>query len=413
MMLSIFSILTQYAWLQCTWGFLVLSPAPLVSFAERQQNLQRNLPVSYTKYKASRLQQVEVRGENVKKWIDKNFFLLGMIGAVGFAKLAPGLGVDGSILRPEKTIGSYGVALVFLLSGLSLKLSELKAALFDIRYNSAVQFFSLFIWPLFGYISFEIIGKGLFSMRSKLLDGLLLTSCLPTSINMCVILTSSAGGSVAPALANAVIGNFLGVFLTPVLVFITLSTSVTLPIKAAICKLAIKVILPITIGQFLRSTPLLSLQSHYKSIFKRASEICLLAIVWNAFCNSFARGFGIQPIALLSLGFLLICIHLATLYFLRSLFNSPFFQDRSSDDQDDAEESSNIIQRQRAVAAAFVASHKTLAMGLPLITTLFAGSPDLAYLCAPIMLLHPTQLALGSLLLPSWRDWILGVRSKK
>ena len=59
-----------------------------------------------------------------------------------------------------------------------------------------------------------------------------------------------------------------------------------------------------------------------------------------------------------------------------------------------------------AVAAAYCASHKTLAFGLPLIRTIFAGSPDLAYYCAPIMILHPLQLLVGSLAVPRLRAYL-------
>jgi len=56
-----------------------------------------------------------------------------------------------------------------------------------------------------------------------------------------------------------------------------------------------------------------------------------------------------------------------------------------------------------AVAATFCGSHKTLAFGLPLINTIFDGSPNLAAYCAPIMLIHPLQLILGSLFVPYFK----------
>lgn len=53
-----------------------------------------------------------------------------------------------------------------------------------------------------------------------------------------------------------------------------------------------------------------------------------------------------------------------------------------------------------AVAATFCGAHKTLAFGLPLINTIFEGNPNLASYCAPIMLMHPLQLVIGSLMVP-------------
>lgn len=62
---------------------------------------------------------------NARAFVSKNFFLVGMIAAVSFARLLPELGKNGSIVRPELFIGKYGVSTIFLLSGLSIKLKEL------------------------------------------------------------------------------------------------------------------------------------------------------------------------------------------------------------------------------------------------------------------------------------------------
>ena len=44
-------------------------------------------------------------------------------------------------------------------------------------------------------------------LDSALVDGLVATMCLPTSINMCVVLTQSAGGAVSSSLFNAAFGE--------------------------------------------------------------------------------------------------------------------------------------------------------------------------------------------------------------
>jgi sodium/bile acid cotransporter 7 len=43
---------------------------------------------------------------------------------------------------------------------------------------------------------------------------------------------------------------------------------------------------------------------------------------------------------------------------------------------------------------------KTLAFGLPLVNTIFEGNANLAAYCAPLMIIHPLQLIVGSLLIP-------------
>lgn len=74
--------------------------------------------------------------EKCRTFASKNFFLLGMFVAVGLARAFPALGKNGGVLRPELFIGKFGVTLIFLLSGLSLELSELKKAASNVKLNS-------------------------------------------------------------------------------------------------------------------------------------------------------------------------------------------------------------------------------------------------------------------------------------
>ena len=56
------------------------------------------------------------RGPRLAKFVESNFFVLGMVAAVTGAYGAPQLCRDGSLLRPELILGSFGVPAVFLLS---------------------------------------------------------------------------------------------------------------------------------------------------------------------------------------------------------------------------------------------------------------------------------------------------------
>ena len=57
------------------------------------------------------------------------------------------------------------------------------------------------------------------------------------------------------------------------------------------------------------------------------------------------------------------------------------------------------------MAAAFVASHKTLAFGMPLLATLFSGDPSLGLLTLPLLVLHPMQLLVGGFLVPTFQRY--------
>ena len=113
-------------------------------------------------------------------------------------------------------------------------------------------------------------------------------------------------------------------------------------------------------------------------------QMVLLGIVWNAFCNAFTRGLGLDLSHAVALLIMLPLLHLGSLFTLLTVFRSKILNNTPGE----------------AVAATFCGAHKTLAFGLPLINTIFEGNPNLASYCAPIMLMHPLQLVIGSLLVP-------------
>ena len=333
-----------------------------------------------------------LRLEKFRAFTSKNFFLLGMMVVVALARAFPQLGKNGGVLRPELFIGRYGVTGIFLLSGLSLELSELSQSIRNFKLNGLTQFANFVLWPLLLGLpltkSLETFLPGL--LPKPLLDGILIMACLPTTVNMCVILASAAGGNVATALVNAVIGNIAGIFLTPALLLRFLGTSIDLPFVQMIVKLCNKVLVPVAIGQGLRATPMKEVYSNNSKKFKRVQEYILLGIVWNAFCNAFTKGMGLGLKQSAALLVLMPILHLTSIAGMFSLFTSKPLG----------------CTRDEAVAATLCASHKTLAFGLPLISTIFQGNENLAAYSAPIMIMHPTQLVLGSILVSKFKRYI-------
>jgi len=333
--------------------------------------------------------------EKTSQFVNKNFFLVGMFVAVAFARCFPALGRNGGILRPELFIGRYGVTIIFLLSGLSLELSQLAKAASNLKLNALIQAMTFAAWPfLIGAPltrSIATLLPGFFPQ--SLLDGILIMMCLPTTVNMCVILTSTAGGNVAAALCNAVISNLAGIFLTPALLFHFFGSHIELPFLDMLRKLSSKVLLPVAVGQALRATKVRNFFDKHSKTFKRLQEIILLSILWNAFCTAISESLGLEIRHGLALAALLPSIHAVSLAALFAFFSSPILD----------------FSRGDVVAAMFCASQKTLAFGLPLINTIFEGNANLAAYCAPIMFIHPLQLIVGSTLIP----WLESYTAKK
>eukprot|EP00980_Cylindrotheca_fusiformis_P007181 scaffold1514_cov118-Cylindrotheca_fusiformis.AAC.1 len=330
---------------------------------------------------------------------NKNFFLIGMFLAVALAKSIPSLGVNGSILRPELSIGKYGVGLIFLLSGLSLRGSELSKAVSNVKLNGLIQVAIFAAWPFLIGIPLKAVLSQVNLVPSALIDGLLILTCLPTTVNMCIMLTSSSGGDVAAAICNAVISNMAGIFVTPALLFYFFGANIKLPFVEMVLKLCKKVLLPVAIGQGLRATKAKDIYEKNSKGFKRLqevgfSELCFPLSYSSTVSNGqplplFVSGLGLDAKHSVALLAILPTLHLGSLGALFKVFSLPLFQ----------------LSRPEIVAAMFCASQKTLAFGLPLINTVFEGNPNLASFVAPLMFIHPLQMTLGSLLLPRIRKY--------
>jgi len=161
-------------------------------------------------------------------------------------------------------------------------------------------------------------------------------------------------------------------------------------------KLCNKVLLPVAIGQGLRLTRVKDFYQAHSKVFKRTQEMILLSIVWNAFCNAFYEGLGLQFRHGLILMGLLPLLHLGSMFGVKKLL-----------------EQTSLFSREEVVAGMFCASQKTLAFGLPLLNTIFEGNPNLAAYCAPIVFVHPLQLIFGSLLVPSFTRYTSAKKQKQ
>ena len=182
---------------------------------------------------------------------------------------------------------------------------------------------------------------------------------------------------------NAVLGNLLGVVLTPYLLLRLVGTAGALSAIETLQKLATRVVLPLTVGQLLRS-PLSNagVLAGKKKMLSRTSESLLLLIVYSTFCDTFLRGFGIPATTLCGLLGLILAQHACHLVAAWQLGGAL------------------RLKAKQRITLTLTATQKTLALGLPLLRVVFAGRPDLGVLCTPLLIQHPLQLFVGSVLSP-------------
>jgi len=309
-------------------------------------------------------------------------FLILVACAILLALAYPPLGAE--YLAPEITATWLAVCFIFVLAGLGLKTEELTKAFLNIWFNIFVQVFN------FGVVSAVVFGVSRGFEQADILgpnlaDGMVIGACVPMTINMCQVLTKSSGGDEAAAIFNAAFGNLVGVFLSPVLILGYLGVTGDVDLLEVFYKLALRVVVPVLVGQILQKKSKMTVEfvKNHKPKFKRAQQMCLIFIVYTVFCQTFAEGTEsrISDIFLMiAFQFLLLTTLMGMAWqLLRFTFpNSPKLR----------------------VMGLYGCTHKTVAMGIPLINAIYENDPAVGLYTLPLLIWHPMQLVLGSLLAP-------------
>ncbi|XP_060249181.1 sodium/bile acid cotransporter 7 isoform X5 [Meriones unguiculatus] len=139
--------------------------------------------------------------------VRKEWFMVGIVVAIGAAKLEPSFGVHGGPLKPEITVSYVAVATIFFNSGLSLKTEELTSALVHLKLHLFIQIFTLAFFPTTIWLFLQLLSVT--SINEWLLKGLQTVGCMPPPVSSAVILTKAVGGNEAAAIFNSAFGSFL------------------------------------------------------------------------------------------------------------------------------------------------------------------------------------------------------------
>ena len=171
---------------------------------------------------------------------------------------------------------------------MGLRTDEFAKATQRIVFNGYIQCYSFFFISSMVYcLSRMLVSQNL--VVQPLADGMVICSCLPATINMVTVLTRIAGGDEAAAIFNCAFGNFLGIFLSPILILAYLGMSGDLDIGNLFFKLAIRVLTPILLGQTLQrnSKSVMRFVKHYRPYFKKGQQYLLVYIVYTVMCQTF------------------------------------------------------------------------------------------------------------------------------
>lgn len=322
--------------------------------------------------------QVPIQGARRRKF---DWFLLGMVVAVGLAWLFPAPGARGGWLQPE-LLTKGGVALIFFLHGVALSLAALKAGALQWKLHLIVQVCTFLLFPLLGLAMLAAAGRWI---SADLRLGFFYLCALPSTVSSSVALTAAARGNVPAAVFNATLSSLLGVVLTPLWMgWYAETTGQAAPLGEVILDLCLWLVLPLAVGQATRPW-LAAWAARHKAKISVVDRVTILVLVYTSFCDSVALGIwtghGLDVVTTL-VGTLLL--------FFVVLFLTGAISDRLG------------LNREDRIAAVFCGTKKTLASGVPMAQLMFAGNPGLGLILLPIMIYHPLQLVICGTLAGRW-----------
>ena len=348
-----------------------------------------------------------------KSFCHKHSFLILVTLAILLAYIYPPLGAQ--YLASNITSDWMAVVLIFFLSGLSIRSEEFGTALQRPAFNIYVPFYNFIV------VSGIVYGTSRLLLHydvlpTSLANGMVICSCLPLTVSMVTVLTTSAHGDTAMSIFHAALGNIIGVFISPLLITLYLgvsssssssngTTSRTVQAVTIIIKLVLRIIVPLFIGQLVRyfiPSSKVYVNDH-KSQIKLLQECILTFIVYCTFCHTFGNignnvYVDVSATSIVSMiimqGVLLISVMILAWYTLKFAFGTHY--------------------PKLVAMGLFGCTHKTVALGIPLISAMYSTSDPkmMGLYTLPLLIWHPMQLLFGSGIAPNVAKYVDGRESE-
>lgn len=332
------------------------------------------------------------------------WFFLGIYSGISLAYLFPNVGKTGGYIRSEWTVKYGCIILVFFLNGLSVKTKELLKEILHIRLHLLIQFYSLCFIPFTIYFLKIILLK--ISLNSILVCGFILLGCGSTTISSNVIMTKNAQGNENGALINAILGNVLAVFYSPILILYfakhsifndLLSKEKQINYQTVIRELTLLVLIPFLCGQILHSISTKQIEIiRNKLQFTQIINFTLLIVIWSVFSTSFANQIfdKISRKDLLLLIFIDLGFYLIFFSIILIIARLPI--------------SIWQFSKEDSIAITFCGSMKSVAMVISLVNCFFHKENEqiIALILLPAIIYHLQQLILSPFFVIFFKKWI-------
>jgi len=306
-------------------------------------------------------------------------FTLWMLCTIVLASLLPCSGRTAVVLG-DITTGV--IALLFFLHGAKLSREAMLSGLTHWRLHLLVLASTFVMFPLLGLAMKPLAGT---VIAPELYVGILFLCTLPSTVQSSIAFTSVARGNVAAAVCSASASNFVGIFVTPLLVGLLIARGAQGGSSLdAVLSIVKQLLLPFLAGQFLRPWIGAWVDSH-KPMLKIVDQGSILLVVYTAFSESVNEGLWhkLSVSSLVSLG--VVCCVMLAIALLLAAWTSRRLGFSKEDE----------------ITIVFCGSKKSLASGVPMAKVLFAPSA-LGMVILPVMLFHQIQLMVCAVLAARW-----------
>ena len=312
-------------------------------------------------------------------FIKRQWFIIGIFSALLLGFLASDFGIR---LNTGSYFSNSLVVIIFIITGVKLPVSAIRSGMRDVRVHLYIQLFIFVLVPLYFYFTSMLFHN---AFGPQVMIGIYALAALPCTISSCIVFTQSAGGNVVATMFNASFANIIGVIISPLLLSLMLRTSADImpagELFMVLRKLALMMLLPIAAGQLLRRW-FAEAAERYKNQLGIINNVLILLILFFAFSKSAGEPDFITNLRTLAGPYLYLALSFLILNLLATLGAKALG-----------------FSRENLISVMFTAPKKTLAMGVPLLSTYFAASPELLGMALlPLIFYHPWQLFISGIM---------------
>jgi solute carrier family 10 (sodium/bile acid cotransporter), member 7 len=312
------------------------------------------------------------------KFLPDNF-TLALIGTLVLASLLP---CRGAAAVAVDDLTNVAIALLFFLHGTKLSRGAVIAAAGHWRLHALVLLVTFVVFPLFG-LAFKPLLSPL--VTPTLYAGILFLCTLPSTVQSSIAFTAIAKGNVPAAICSASASSIIGIFVTPLVASLVLSSHVgSGSVWHTVGEIVLQLFVPFVCGQLLQ--PLIGgwIERH-ESIVGGVDQGSILLIVYSAFSAAVSEGIWhqIPPAALAGLlvaNSVLLAAALITTGLVSKWLG---------------------FERADRVTIIFCGSKKSLTQGVTMAKVIFA-SHTVGAAILPLMLFHQIQLMVCAALAQRW-----------